>query len=152
MVALMTEALQPQPDDRILEIGTGSGYQAAILATLVRTVFTVERIAPLAQRAQKILADASITNVVQRVGDGTVGWKQFAPFDGIVVTAGAPKMPDSLREQLAMGARLVIPIGAGSQQVLRIIERRVDGFHEEESCLCSFVPLIGREGWQEGRG
>jgi protein-L-isoaspartate(D-aspartate) O-methyltransferase len=152
MVALMTEALRPQPEDRILEIGTGSGYQAAILATLVRTVFTVERIAPLAQRAQKILAGASITNVVQRVGDGTVGWKQFAPFDGIVVTAGAPKMPDSLREQLAMGARLVIPIGAGSQQVLRIIERRADGFREEESCLCSFVPLIGREGWQEGSG
>jgi protein-L-isoaspartate(D-aspartate) O-methyltransferase len=152
MVALMTEALRPEPDDRILEIGTGSGYQAAILAMLARTVFTVERIAPLAQRAQKILAGISITNVVQRVGDGTVGWKQFAPFDGIVVTAGAPKMPDSLREQLAVGARLVIPIGSGSQQVLRIIERCADGYREEESCLCSFVPLIGREGWQEGRG
>lgn len=152
MVALMTEALKPEPEDRILEIGTGSGYQAAILAQLVRTVFTVERIAALAQRAQKILADAGIGNVVQRVGDGTLGWKQFAPFDGIVVTAGAPRMPDGLREQLVVGGRLVIPVGAGAQQVLRIIERTADGFREEDSCLCSFVPLIGRKGWQEGQG
>jgi protein-L-isoaspartate(D-aspartate) O-methyltransferase len=152
MVALMTEALRPEPEDRILEIGTGSGYQAAILSRLVRTVFTVERIAALAQRAQKILADASIANVVQRVGDGTLGWKQFAPFDGIVVTAGAPRMPDGLREQIEVGGRLVIPVGAGSQQILRIIERTADGFREEESCLCSFVPLIGRKGWQEGQG
>lgn len=152
MVALMTEAVRPKSEDRILEIGTGSGYQAAILSTLCRTVFTVERIAALAHRAQKIFADLSIGNIVQRVGDGTLGWKQFAPFDGIIVTAGAPKMPASLRDQLAPGARLVIPIGTGAQQVLRIIERQGDGFVEEESCLCSFVPLIGREGWQNGRG
>ncbi len=152
MVALMTSALKPQPEGRILEIGTGSGYQAAILSRLVRTVFTVERLPALAQRAQQILAGLNIKNVIQRIGDGSVGWKQFAPYEGIVVTAGAPRVPDSLLTQLAVGARLVIPIGTGSNQVLRIIERRAEGFREEENCLCAFVPLIGREGWQDQGG
>jgi len=147
MVALMTEALRPEPDDRILEIGTGSGYQAAILTFLVRTVFTIERIPSLAQRAQQILSEIGITSVIQRVGDGSTGWKQFTPFDGIVVTAGAPHVPESLREQLADGGRLVVPIGGAGNQVLRIIHRRGDTFVEEDGCLCAFVPLIGREGW-----
>lgn len=148
MVALMTEALNPEPADRILEIGTGSGYQAAILSCLVQTVFTIERVPALAQRSQQILAEVGIRNVVQRMGDGTVGWKQFSPFDGIVVTAGAPRVPKSLREQLSDGGRLVIPIGSGDQQTLCIVERRGDDFHEEKDCLCAFVPLIGREGWR----
>jgi protein-L-isoaspartate(D-aspartate) O-methyltransferase len=150
MVAVMTEALHPEPDDRILEIGTGSGYQGAILASLVRTVFTIERISPLAQRAQQILSEIGIKNVIQMVGDGTMGWKQFAPFDGIIVTAGAPQVPESLRLQLADGARLVVPIGGAGSQVLRVITRRGDAFVEEDGVLCAFVPLIGREGWTGG--
>jgi len=149
MVALMTEALDPKPTDQVLEIGTGSGYQAAILSRLVRTVFTIERIPALAQRAQRILAEIGIRNVIQRMGDGTLGWKQFAPFNGIIVTAGAPRVPESLREQLADGGRLVIPIGPGDRQTLQIIERRTNRFHEEEGCLCAFVPLIGKEGWRD---
>ena len=151
MVALMTEALRPRPEHRVLEIGTGSGYQAAILAHLVRTVFTVERIPALAQRAQRILAELGIHNVIQRTGDGSVGWSQFAPYDGIIVTAGAPQIPGSLLSQLTPGGRLVVPVGAGGGQTLRIVERLEKGYREEESCLCSFVPLIGREGWQEPR-
>lgn len=152
MVAVMTQALDPQSEDRVLEIGTGSGYQAAILSHLVRTVFTVERIAPLAQRAQRILAEIGVTNVIQRVGDGSVGWSEFAPFDGIVVTAGAPRLPAGLTGQLADGGRLVIPVGSGAQQVLRIVERIGDRIIEREGGLCAFVPLIGREGWKEGGG
>jgi protein-L-isoaspartate(D-aspartate) O-methyltransferase len=149
MVALMTEALRPSGEHKVLEIGTGSGYQAAILSMLVRTVFTIERIGPLAQRAQQILGSLGIRNVIQRMGDGSTGWKQFGPYDGIVVTAGAPKLPDSLPAQLALGGRLVIPIGTGANQTLRIFERTASGLQEEESCLCAFVPLIGREGWRE---
>ena len=149
MVALMTEALRPKPTDQVLEIGTGSGYQAAILSRLVRTVFTVERIPALAQRAQQTLAEIGVRNVIQRMGDGTVGWKQFAPFNGIIVTAGAPRVPESLREQLADGGRLVIPIGPGERQTLQIIERRADRYHEGGGCLCAFVPLIGKEGWRD---
>jgi protein-L-isoaspartate(D-aspartate) O-methyltransferase len=148
MVALMTEALRTEPGDRILEIGTGSGYQAAILSRLVQTVFTVERISALAQRAQQALKDLGIGNVIQRMGDGSVGWSQYAPYDGIVVTAGAPRVPESLLGQLAVGGRLVVPIGSESGQVLHVIERGASGLLEEESCLCSFVPLIGKEGWQ----
>lgn len=152
MVAIMTQALDPAGEDRVLEIGTGSGYQAAILSHLVRTIFTVERIALLAQRAQRVLAEIGVSNVIQRVGDGSVGWKEFAPFDGIVVTAGAPRLPAGLADQLAIGGRLVIPVGSGAQQVLRIIERTADGFRERDGGLCAFVPLIGREGWKEGGG
>lgn len=148
MVALMTEAVRPAPDHRVLEIGTGSGYQAAILAHLVRTVFTIERLPALAQRAKTIIGTLSLPNIIQRTGDGSMGWKQYAPYDGIVVTAGAPRPPDSLLEQLAMGARLVIPVGSGPSQVLRTITRLADGYREEDSCLCAFVPLIGKEGWK----
>lgn len=115
----------------------------------MRTVFTVERVPALAQRAQLILAEIGCRNVIQRQGDGTLGWSQFAPFDGIVVTAGAPRIPDSLKTQLADGARLIIPIGSGSQQTLKIITRRGEDYSEEENCLCAFVPLIGREGWSD---
>jgi protein-L-isoaspartate(D-aspartate) O-methyltransferase len=149
MVALMTESLRTEPEHRILEIGTGSGYQAAILSRMVRTVFTVERIPALSQRAQQILSELGIRNVIQRTGDGSVGWSQFAPYDGIVVTAGAPRVPESLLGQLSVGGRLVVPIGSGGSQVLRIIERGPEGVRAEETCLCSFVPLIGREGWRE---
>ncbi|MDM7916125.1 MAG: protein-L-isoaspartate(D-aspartate) O-methyltransferase [Candidatus Eisenbacteria bacterium] len=149
MVALMTSALRTRPEHRVLEIGTGSGYQAAILSRLVRTVFSIERIPALVQRAQAILKELSIGNVIQRQGDGSLGWKGFAPFEGIVVTAGAPRIPETLLEQLAEGGRLVIPVGGGSSQILRIVERRGGEFVEEKSCACAFVPLLGREGWPD---
>lgn len=152
MVALMTQELRPQPGDRVLEIGTGSGYQAAILSRLVRTVFTVERLPGLARRAQEVLRELGVDNVIQRTGDGSLGWSRFAPFEGIVVTAGAPKIPEALLEQLAEGGRLVIPVGTGSRQMLRILERRGGRLLESNGGACTFVPLIGREAWREDGG
>jgi protein-L-isoaspartate(D-aspartate) O-methyltransferase len=150
MVAVMTQCLATRPDDRVLEIGTGSGYQAAILSRLVRTVFTVERIAPLAERAKDVLGRLGITNVLQRVGDGSVGWEAYAPYDGIVVTAGAPRVPASLQAQLAEGGRLVIPTGGPAMQTLRVLVRDGDDLHEREEMGCVFVPLVGEEGWGPG--
>jgi protein-L-isoaspartate(D-aspartate) O-methyltransferase len=148
MVAIMTQLLAPRPGDRVLEIGTGSGYQAAILSRLVRTVFTVERIAGLAQRAKEAFARLRITNVLQRVGDGSIGWEAYAPFDGIVVTAGAPRVPPALLAQLGEGGRLVIPTGGLATQTLRIVVREEGQFHEREELGCVFVPLVGDQGWQ----
>jgi protein-L-isoaspartate(D-aspartate) O-methyltransferase len=147
MVAIMTESLRPQPGDRVLEIGTGSGYQAAILSRLVRSVFTIERIQALVTRSREALDHLGITNVVQRVGDGSTGWRTHAPYDGIIVTAGAPGVPGALVEQLAEGGRLVIPSGSRASQVLRILTRRGAGVEEQESIGCVFVPLIGEAGW-----
>ncbi len=149
MVALMTELLRPLPEHRVLEIGTGSGYQAAILSRLVRTVFTIERIGPLAQRARALLEELGYENVVVRTGDGTLGWRRFAPFDGIIVAAGAPEVPPSLFEQLRVGGRLVAPTGDRGRQRLVVIDRGPEGFSTQESIACTFVPLIGREGWKE---
>jgi protein-L-isoaspartate(D-aspartate) O-methyltransferase len=147
MVAIMTQYLAPDPRDRVLEIGTGSGYQAAILSRLARSVFTVERIAELAQRARQTFADLGVTNVIQRVGDGSLGWVQYAPYDGILVTAGAPHVPASLRAQLADGGRLVVPTGSRGSQMLRIIQRLGEEYREESAVPCIFVPLLGEEGW-----
>ena len=148
MVGIMTQTLETRPSDRVLEIGTGSGYQAAILSELVHTVFTVERLAPLAKRAQEVYARLEITNVLQRVGDGSLGWKTYAPYDGIIVTAAAPRVPPSLLEQLADGGRLVVPTGSRSGQILSIITREGDRFHERTDVPCVFVPLVGEEGWK----
>jgi protein-L-isoaspartate(D-aspartate) O-methyltransferase len=147
IVARMTENLQTMPDHRVLEVGTGSGYQAAILSRLVRSVFTIERIPSLVERSRETLARLGITNVVQRVGDGSVGWMTHAPYQGIVVTAGAPVTPQALLKQLAEGGRLIIPTGTRDAQRLRVVTRRGDRFMEEESIGCAFVPLIGEEGW-----
>ncbi len=149
MVGVMTEALNPQPDNRILEIGTGSGYQTAILAQLTRSVFTVERLAPLAERARSIFSRLELTNIIQRVGDGTLGWKQYAPFDGIIVTAGAPDIPNTLLDQLAEGGRLIIPTGPRNRQILTVITRYGDEFQTTDDIACVFVPLIGEEGWSD---
>jgi protein-L-isoaspartate(D-aspartate) O-methyltransferase len=150
MVALMTELLQPAPAHRVLEIGTGSGYQTMILTRLVRTVYTIERVTALALRAQSLLGQLGVENAVFRIGDGTLGWRRFAPFDGILVAAGAPVAPPTLLDQLREGARLVIPTGSRSQQQLEVYRR---GVGEEiapiRSVPCAFVPLIGREGWSE---
>jgi protein-L-isoaspartate(D-aspartate) O-methyltransferase len=150
MVARMTELLEVEPGDRILEIGTGSGYQAAVLARLGANVSTIERHADLAETAQERLRALGIDGVDVRVGDGSQGAPDGAPWDGIVVTAGAPAIPDALREQLAIGARLVIPVGPRWQQDLMVVERKgPTDWREWSDGPVVFVPLVGEGGWSE---
>lgn len=153
MVARMTEALQLRGGERVLEIGTGSGYQAAVLSRVAARVYTIERIPALARRARRILDAIGCANVQIRVGDGTLGWPEEAPFEGIMVTAGAPAIPEDYRQQLAVGGRLVIPVGgAQSQSLVRITRVAADRFQQEELLDCRFVPLIGVHGWRDGGG
>jgi protein-L-isoaspartate(D-aspartate) O-methyltransferase len=149
MVAAMTEALQLQPSDRVLEIGTGSGYQTAILSPLASAIFSVERIQELSDAAYDSLSELSCENVRLRVGDGTVGWPEEAPFDAILVTAGAPGVPESLLTQMAEGSRLVIPVGDRSVQELFRVTRKKEGHKTEKLLDCRFVPLICEEGWKD---
>lgn len=150
IVARMTELLQVEPGDRILEIGTGSGYQAAILALLGAKIRTYERHAALARAARERLDRLAIEGVEIVVGDGSAGDPSGAPWDGIIVTAGAPAVPESLREQLAIGARLVIPVGDRWQQELLVVERRDDlTWVEKSDGAVMFVPLVGEGGWAE---
>ncbi len=150
MVARMTELLDVQPGDRILEVGTGSGYQAAVLAKLGAKVTTIERHPDLAESARDRLRALGIEDVDVRTGDGSRGDPEGVPWDGIVVTAGAPSIPDALREQLGTGARLVIPVGPRYQQDLIVVERRGPNDWEEWSDgAVVFVPLVGEGGWQE---
>jgi protein-L-isoaspartate(D-aspartate) O-methyltransferase len=143
VVALMTQALLAgKPRARVLEIGTGSGYQTAILAGLVDTVFTVERIKPLSEIARKRLAALGYKNVHFGYADGMAGWTPYAPYDGIIVTAGAESVPPALTQQLAVGARLVIPVGQLGLQSLRVIEKRHHGYKEDALAAVSFVPLL----------
>jgi protein-L-isoaspartate(D-aspartate) O-methyltransferase len=148
VVAAMTEALAIQPQHRVLEIGTGSGYQTAILAELAAEVYTIERIEPLQLAARELLTGLGVLNVAYRVGDGTLGWPEAAPFDGIIVTAAAPEAPPSLLNQLAEGGRLVIPVGPEDEQTLTVIERSGGATRETPAFPCRFVKLIGQEGWQ----
>lgn len=151
IVALMTEALELTGRDKVLEIGTGSGYQTAILAELAERVLSIERIAFLATRARKIIESLKYFNVAIRVGDGTLGWKDEAPFDAILVAAGSPDTPKALIEQLAVGGRLVIPIGDRySQQLVKVVRRSEDvrDLKKEDLGSCRFVNLIGEYGWQ----
>lgn len=149
IVAYMTEALELTPGDRVLEIGTGSGYAAAVLSRIVTTVYSVERLGTLADKARKRLTALGYNNIVVQEGDGTLGWPEHAPYDAIVVTAGAPKLPEALLEQLATGGRLVIPIGTTSflQMLIRVRRRGENDYHSEELCPVRFVPLIGAAGW-----
>jgi protein-L-isoaspartate(D-aspartate) O-methyltransferase len=148
MVAIMTEALAPEAHHRILEIGTGSGYQTAVLARLSGMVFTMERHPRLADLARETLRSIGVTNVAIHVGDGTEGLLEEAPFDRILVTAGAPAVPAALEAQLAAGGRLVIPVGPSGYQHLTTITRREDNaFDRIETIGCVFVPLIGKQGW-----
>jgi len=149
MVALMTELLTLQSTDRVLEIGTGSGYQCAILAALAGTVHTVERIPELAAVAEARLHRLGFGNVRVCVGDGTLGWPEAAPYDAIIVTAGAPHIPEALRAQLADGGRLVCPTGSSTVQELLRLVRRGDAFDTLTSTRCTFVPLIGADGWED---
>jgi len=152
MVALMTELLSLIGNEKVLEIGTGSGYQTAILATLANRVYSAERIRPLALRARKCLDSLKLFNVMLRINDNEgspIGWDEEAPFDAIIVTAGAPSVPSILTEQLATGGRLVIPVGTDSdQQLIKIIKNSAGELESFVSVGCRFVPLIGRQGWQ----
>jgi protein-L-isoaspartate(D-aspartate) O-methyltransferase len=151
IVALMTEALELTRNDKVLEIGTGSGYQAAILAELADRILSIERIASLADRARKLLEFLGYYNVLIRVGDGTYGWREEAPFDAIIVTAGAPEIPQTYLEQLAVGGRLVVPVGDRFTQTLMKVTRLSDkpgDIEMKDLGGCRFVHLIGEYGWK----
>lgn len=150
-VAYMTSLLQVRPHDSILEIGTGSGYQAAVLAQLGAKVYSVEREYELHRQATQVLRDLGYS-VQTRYGDGTIGWSQFAPYDGIIVTAGAPDIPKTLLMQLKIGGKMVIPSGNRQMQTLYLITRQNEiDFDSIELEEFKFVPLIGREGWQDAK-
>jgi len=149
--AAYLEALALTGRERVLEIGTGSGYQAALLAQLAQDVVSVERVGGLARRAKGALAAAGIRNVLVITGDGTIGWRPLAPYDAVVVAAAGPAMPTPLLDQLADGGRLVAPISRGGAQVLVRVTRRGDALDQEELGPAQFVPLIGRHGFTENR-
>jgi protein-L-isoaspartate(D-aspartate) O-methyltransferase len=149
IVALMTEALELTGPEKTLEIGTGSGYQTAVLAELSKEVYTVERIPELLERAEAVLAGLGYTNIHLKAFDGTLGWDEHMPYDAIMVTAGAPSVPKPLREQLAQGGRMVIPVGDRHSQELVKIRRSGDRFDESRLGGCRFVDLIGLHGWKD---
>jgi protein-L-isoaspartate(D-aspartate) O-methyltransferase len=152
VVALMTEALRLTRADRALEIGTGSGYAAAVLAEIAEEVYTVERIASLAESARDRLAALGYANVHVRCGDGSLGWPEHAPYHAVVVTAGGPDVPRALLDQLAVGGRLVMPVGPSSaeQRLVRRVRTTANTFTSEDLGPVAFVPLIGAQGWPEG--
>jgi protein-L-isoaspartate(D-aspartate) O-methyltransferase len=146
-VAFMTQALRLKSNDKVLEIGTGSGYQASILYKMGMRVFSIERQHDILIRTQSLFDKLGI-RVVCRWGDGTIGWDEFSPYDGIIVTAGSPVVPPNLMKQLAIGGRLIIPVGDKKSQVMKIITKTAeDKFQTEDVPNFAFVPLIGREGW-----
>jgi protein-L-isoaspartate(D-aspartate) O-methyltransferase len=147
IVAMMTEALELKGDEKVLELGTGSGYQAAILAELTARVVTVERVTPLAERAAAILAELGYDNVRVHLAGDTLGWPEEAPYDGILVTAAAPEVSADLVEQLAPRGRLVIPVGAHDVQELLLVTNSPDGLTTKRLGPCRFVPLVGAGGW-----
>ena len=149
MVALMTSLLRLQGHERVLEVGTGSGYQAAVLAELALEIFSVERLPELLSGVAERLASLGYLNVHLTPGNGTLGWPEHAPYDGIIVTAAAPAIPDPLIQQLADGGRLVLPIGPPEQQVLIAAERHGTELRQREITTCVFVPLVGRYGWPD---
>jgi protein-L-isoaspartate(D-aspartate) O-methyltransferase len=145
--ALYMQVLDLQRDDKVLEIGTGCGFQTAVLAKLVDRVYSVERIRELSIRSREKLDQLRISNVALLVGDGTIGWSRYAPFDAILVAAAAPDVPQPLLDQLAPGGRMLIPVGGRDMQQLMLITREGDRFTEREVTACTFVPLLGRFGW-----
>ena len=149
IVALMAEAAEIAPTDKVLEVGTGSGYGAAVVAHLAAEVWTIERLDDLAETARTQLSAEGVGNVNVVVGDGTMGWPDEAPYDAIIVTAGAPAVPDALREQLAIGGRLILPSGPErqGQTLLRVRRTDADNYETEDLGLVRFVPLIGEQGW-----
>jgi protein-L-isoaspartate(D-aspartate) O-methyltransferase len=148
MVARMTELLGLQPQHRVLEVGTGSGYQTAILACLTARVYTVEWHLKLMIQAARRLEELGLGPITFRCGDGSVGWPEKSPFDAIIVTAGAPEVPRPLSEQLAIGGRLVVPVGPAGDQTLVLVRRSASGCETEEIMKCRFVKLYGAAGWR----
>ena len=146
--ALYLKLLQLQPTDRVLEIGTGSGFQTVLLGHLAGHVYSVERIRELSQRARNVIDQLRMSNIALLVGDGTIGWSRYAPYDAILVGAGAPSIPQALIDQLAVGGRLLIPIGTLEEQQLTMVRKTEAGITTEEVARCVFVPLLGKYGWQ----
>ena len=149
IVALMTQALELTGKEKTLELGTGCGYQSAILAELSDKVYTIERIRPLMEKARKLLSKLGYTNIMFKAFDGTFGWKEYEPYDAIMVTAGAPKIPEPLLDQLAEGGRMIIPIGDKYSQELIKVTREKDEYKKENLGGCRFVDLIGVHGWKD---
>ncbi len=149
IVAEMTQSLGVGPDDRVLEIGTGSGYQAAVLAEIVFRVYTIERIHSLYSNARRLFDRLRYHNIVSKYSDGTVGWPDESPFDAIIVTAGSPRVPQVLIDQLAVGGRLIIPVGDQYTQDLVRIEKDEEGIHRSSLGGCRFVKLVGEHGWEK---
>lgn len=145
-VALMSQSLQIQKGDKILEIGTGSGYQAAVLCAMEAQVFTIERIKELGRKAESTLRKLNY-HFAQRIGDGTMGWQTYAPFNAIIVTAGAPVSPQNLMDQLKEGGKLLIPVGSKDEQILTMFEKDGSDYKKTEIEKLTFVPLIGQYGW-----
>jgi protein-L-isoaspartate(D-aspartate) O-methyltransferase len=149
--ALYMQILEIGAHDKVLEVGTGCGFQTAVLAQLADRVYSVERIRELATRARDALDALRISNVAILVGDGTIGWSRYAPYDAILVAAGGPEIPQPLMEQLADGGRMLVPVGPRDVQRLVLVRRHGDRFEQEEVLDCTFVPLLGRFGWADER-
>ncbi|MBI4409567.1 MAG: protein-L-isoaspartate(D-aspartate) O-methyltransferase [Gemmatimonadetes bacterium] len=149
--ALYLQLLELRSTDRVLEVGTGSGFQTALLSRIAAHVYSIERVAQLAQRARAALDLLRIDNVALLVGDGSIGWARYAPYDAVLVAAGAPAVPAALLDQLAVGGRLLIPIGERDEQRLQLFRKTEAGVASEVVATCSFVPLIGRYGWPADR-
>jgi protein-L-isoaspartate(D-aspartate) O-methyltransferase len=149
--ALYMQILQLQAKDKVLEVGTGSGFQTAVLAQLVDRVYSIERIRELGVRARETLERLRISNVAILIGDGTIGWNRYAPYDAILVAAGGPEIPEPLLAQLSMGGRMLIPVGGLEMQRLMLVKRTESGMQYEEVVDCTFVPLLGRFGWDDQR-
>ena len=150
IVALMTQELALPENGKVLEIGTGSGYQTAILSFLGCSVYTIERFDELTKRAKNVLKKLNIKNIHFKVGDGSIGWEVNAPFDGIIVTAGAPEIPDALIEQLTTGGKIVIPVGKRHSQRLISVIKGEKIIEKHDMCGCMFVPLVGYRAWNNG--
>lgn len=148
IVALMTQYLDLKGEEKILEIGTGSGYQTAILAELAKEVYSVERFSSLSEKAEKTLKEMGYTNINLQVGDGTLGLPEYAPFDRVLITAGSPRIPLPITEQLAENGKIVLPLGENYSQVLTLIEKKGVKMESTHICGCVFVPLIGKHGWR----
>ena len=149
MVALMTQCLELTPEVTVLEVGTGSGYQTAILAELASVVYSVERLQSLTEKAKTVLKDLGYQNIRIKVGDGTIGWSEYAPYDRIIVTAGAPSIPKPLVAQLKAAGELVIPIGGSFNQTLTRARKLKKKIEINQICSCVFVPLMGKHGWKK---
>ncbi len=150
IVALMTDAMELKGDESVLEIGTGSGYQAAVLSLLAERVFSVERVSKLASRARKLFDEMGLSNILIKIGDGSLGWPEHSPFDAILVAAASPDIPKALIEQIVIGGRLVIPVGSAfSQELLKIVKKDDKTFVKTKLGQCRFVKLIGEHAWKD---